>query len=619
MANEALRTVFAELGINLDEAALATAEKKLSVVTKAVREFPTLRGRVDLDAVEKGTRDLQDRLSAVRVGFEQSFGQKIQGHLSRVAPGFDRIATALGLDSAKAVEFGRVFTRVSLGVVAGLAAMAVGAFAFANAFEADAAALRQTSRAAHVTTTDLQQLTAAGELAGVTADTMRGALAGLADGLQQAARGTGGPISAFHRLGVRVRDARGQVRDTSAVMDDLARALPRVQSPMRRLALAQEIFGSSARDMLAVLHTGEGGLAAYRRELEALGGGQTEEAIEASRRFGQAQVRLRYAFEGVRSNIMVAVAPAVTWVTEKVARLEGFVARVTRRSDLFRVGLVALGAAGVTAGGALLVAWAPVLVPLAGAALLVAGLALGFDDLSVFIRGGDSALGAFLDRMGGMGTAESASRGLRDSWEGVRQAIRDSGGALGEVRAGYASLEAELRPILTRIADFHLEVFRTAFGGVETSFDEVWSRIRAKALEMFDAVTRRASALARAMGLDGIARRIGAAMDDARERERSTASGRLSGLARDVSSPLAIPGLLAEWRNLLTSRPVARVPAAAANAGRGAGRTVTRTTTNHNQIHIHGPDPRAVVDELERRQRAQRDADHPLGPEEDGA
>ena len=418
--SEALRSVFAEFGITLDDTQLAGVVKKVDGAAAKVRAFPTLHGRVDLDAVEKGTKDLRDRVDAVKVGFERALGQKLQAQLSRAVPGFDKLAARLGLSGDKAAEFGRIFTRISLGVVAGLAAMTAGALAFAHAFEGDAAALRQGARDAGVTTTQFQELTFAGERAGISADTMRGALAGLNDGLSQAARGVGGPISAFHRLGVRVRDAYGQVRSTSDVMDDLARVLPRVQNPMRRLALAQEIFGSSARDMLQVLHEGAGGLKDYRAELEALGGGVTAEASEASRRFGAAQVRLRYAFDGVRSSIMVSLAPAVTWLTERIARVTGFLARVTRNSDLFRVALTALGVAGAAAALPLILAWAPVIAPFLAAGLAVVALGLAFDDLSVFIRGGDSVLGDFLDTAGGIGTAASASRGLRDAWAGSR-------------------------------------------------------------------------------------------------------------------------------------------------------------------------------------------------------
>ena len=96
---------------------------------------------------------------------------------------------------------------------------------------------------------------------------------------------------------------------------------------MRQLALAQEFWGSSARDMLQVVNAGPAALAAWRAEFESLVG-ITPEATEASRQFGQAQMRLRYAFDGVRSSAMVALAPAVTWVTEKFARLMGFLAHI---------------------------------------------------------------------------------------------------------------------------------------------------------------------------------------------------------------------------------------------------------------------------------------------------
>ena len=612
--SEALRSVFAEFGITLDDTQLAGVVKKVDGAAAKVRAFPTLHGRVDLDAVEKGTKDLRDRVDAVKVGFERALGQKLQAQLSRAVPGFDKLAARLGLSGDKAAEFGRIFTRISLGVVAGLAAMTAGALAFAHAFEGDAAALRQGARDAGVTTTQFQELTFAGERAGISADTMRGALAGLNDGLSQAARGVGGPISAFHRLGVRVRDAYGQVRSTSDVMDDLARVLPRVQNPMRRLALAQEIFGSSARDMLQVLHEGAGGLKDYRAELEALGGGVTAEASEASRRFGAAQVRLRYAFDGVRSSIMVSLAPAVTWLTERIARVTGFLARVTRNSDLFRVALTALGVAGAAAALPLILAWAPVIAPFLAAGLAVVALGLAFDDLSVFIRGGDSVLGDFLDTAGGIGTAASASRGLRDAWDGVKAALGDVPRAVDEaVTAHNAGVS-----IMARMAR---EVLGPAWASVAQTFGAALAPIREEVSRFFEGVVQRIARLADSVGLTGLARRVRAALTSNEEApgdvRRGTAAGRLGLLAQDVTGVAALPALVGEWRNILASRPRAAVPVPApTRAGRaGANVTNSRTTTNH--ITVNGAqDPRAVADEIERRSREQRDASHPLDAED---
>lgn len=612
--SEALRSVFAEFGITLDDTQLAGVVKKVDGAAAKVRAFPTLHGRVDLDAVEKGTKDLRDQVDAVKVGFERAMGQKLQAQLSRAVPGFDKLAARLGLNGDKAAEFGRIFTRISLGVVAGLAAMTAGALAFAHAFEGDAAALRQGARDAGVTTTQLQELTFAGERAGISADTMRGALAGLNDGLAQAARGVGGPISAFHRLGVRVRDAHGQVRSTSDVMDDLARVLPRVQNPMRRLALAQEIFGSSARDMLQVLHEGAGGLKDYRAELEALGGGVTAEASEASRRFGAAQVRLRYAFDGVRSSIMVSLAPAVTWLTERVARVTGFLARVTRNSDLFRVALAALGVAGAAAALPLILAWAPVIAPFLAAGLAVVALGLAFDDLSVFIRGGDSVLGDFLDTAGGIGTAASASRGLRDAWDGVKAALGDVPRAVDEAVTAHNTGVS----IMARMAR---EVLGPAWASVAQTFGAALAPIREEVSRFFEGVVQRIARLADSVGLTGLARRVRAALTTNEEAPgdvwRGTAVGRLGLLARDLTDVTALPALVGEWRNILTSRPRAAVPVPApTRAGRaGANVTNNRTTTNH--ITVNGAqDPRAVADEIERRSREQRDASHPLDAED---
>lgn len=423
MAGEALRSVFAEFGVTLDDKQLSDVQKKIDGAAKKVRTFPSLRGAVDLDAVDKGTKHLTDRLTALRTGFDRARGEKLHAQLTKLSPRFAALSRQAGLGSDHMAEFGRVVARVSGVVVASLTASAAAAFLFGRAFTADAMALRETSRAARVSTTEMQSFTLAGERAGVSAEATTAALNTLAEGLRAIESRTGGPVGALWRLGVRSRDTSGRVRATGEVLADLADRFDKVTRPAVRLRLATELFGSSARQMLEVLRGGRGTLASAREELAALGGGILPEATEEARKFSVAQTRMRLAADSVRSVFAVGLLPALTWVTEKVARVTGWFARMARGSRVVEVALSALGIVGAAAGVAVLVAWAPVLVPLLKVVGIVSALVLIFDDLITFIEGGDSATGRLIDSLFGVGTATQYVHELREEWEAVVGAV----------------------------------------------------------------------------------------------------------------------------------------------------------------------------------------------------
>jgi len=415
--------VFAEFGVTLDDKQLSDVQKKIDGAAKKVRTFPSLRGDVDLDAVDKGTKHLTDRLTALRTGFDRARGEKLHAQLTKLSPRFAALSQQAGLGSDHMAEFGRVVARVSGVVVASLTASAAAAFLFGRAFTADAMALRETSRAARVSTTEMQSFTLAGERAGVSAEATTAALNTLAEGLRAIESRTGGPVGALWRLGVRSRDTSGRVRATGEVLADLADRFDKVTRPAVRLRLATELFGSSARQMLEVLRGGRGTLASAREELAALGGGILPEATDEARKFSVAQTRMRLAADSVRSVFAVGLLPALTWVTEKVARVTGWFARMARGSRVVEVALSALGIVGAAAGVAVLVAWAPVLVPLLKVVGIVSALVLIFDDLITFIEGGDSATGRLIDSLFGVGTATQYVHELREEWEAVVGAV----------------------------------------------------------------------------------------------------------------------------------------------------------------------------------------------------
>jgi hypothetical protein len=464
MAGEALRSVFADFGFNIDASALEALNDKVDsaasdagALAEAVREASvivddayareakaaeesaaktaaaskTMVGaaqqmasqrwgvKVDTAEIEAGSKRVDEAFKAMRLAAETALGQRLFDRVSKLSPAFAGLAQRLNVGAGEMAAFGRIAVGATLGVVAAIGGGTVAALAFARAFEADAAALRDASDAARVTTTQYQALGLAGARAGVSASVTTGALNTLAAGLRAIESRSGGPTGALWRLGVRARDTAGRVRDTQDVMEDLADRFERVQNPIHRARLAQQLFGAEGRRMLDVLRGGSVALRAARQDLADLGGGMLPEATEASRRFGLAQNRMGIALNSLRSVLAVAVLPILTTFVNGLANVGGWVSRMVRGSNLLQVALGALGVAAAAAALMIIAAWAPIVAPFLAVGLAVGALLLIVDDLVTAFQGGESEAAKLVDTLFGVGTAAQAIEDYKAAWEAV--------------------------------------------------------------------------------------------------------------------------------------------------------------------------------------------------------
>lgn len=481
--SEALRSVFADLGFNVDLATLEKADKSLKdyisranaadkasakagaaakaamtaeerlakIRSSAAEARATHEAKVAFDASDEGKKHaawqqtIDDEAAAKAKADELSKSLSTYGgivdHVStrahtafgeKLAARFPRIGAAAKRAGVDAEGMGKVIVGASAAAVGAMALATRAAFAFATAFAADAEALRDTARESRVTTTQLQELDHAAAQGGVGVERMRAGVATFGQSLRAAERWGNGTTGMLRRLGIQTRDAGGHIRPTGDLLDEVAVAMEHIESPTRRARVAVQLFGESGRRMLDVLHTGPGGIAALRAELAELGGGVTPEAVEASREFTQATEKLSRAQDSLRSVLAVALLPALSWVTQKGAELAGLFARLTNGTHVVQIALAALGVVGAAAAAALIIAWAPVAAPYIAAAAAAAALVVILDDVITFVEGGDSALGRMIDSLFGVGTATEYVHELKEEWEAVQNAISGAIGAVAE-------------------------------------------------------------------------------------------------------------------------------------------------------------------------------------------
>lgn len=405
----------------------ADAAKKAADAAKKAADESKKADKAAEDAAKKAAKAQEDRAKKIEADAEKlkSFGgvvdvvsEKLSGKLgAQLITSNKRVAELAQRFGLSAQAVGNVATALTVASAAAAAFAAHMAFAFGTEFAAGAEALRDTARESRVTTSELQGLDHAAEQAGVGVERMRSGLHAFGEALRQGERWGNGTTWALRRLGIQARDSNGHIRPTVDLMDEVAVALERVESPYRRARVAQQLFGESGRRMLDVLHSGPGGVRALRDELEELGGGVTPEAVEASRAFTQAQERQGRAMDSLRSVLATSLLPALTWWLNLTARAEGLLARLTRGTHVTELALGGLGVVGVAVAGNLLAAWWPVLAPFVATAAKVALLVAIFDDLITFVEGGDSAIGRFIDTTFGVGTSAELVKELRDDWE----------------------------------------------------------------------------------------------------------------------------------------------------------------------------------------------------------
>lgn len=188
----------------------------------------------------------------------------------------------IGVDTDLARELDRIeltVKRKSKGIKRALGAIGAG-FAAASAAAAGlglvvrnglraADALQDNADAAAVAVERYQSLRFAAEQAGVTTTQFDDGMRRLNRRLGLFAQTGGGPAaSALDRLGISVRNARGEVRATEDIFDDIIAALGRFTSRAEVAAVASELFGDDAGPKLALL-VGQGTAAIAELEQKA--------------------------------------------------------------------------------------------------------------------------------------------------------------------------------------------------------------------------------------------------------------------------------------------------------------------------------------------------------------
>lgn len=140
------------------------------------------------------------------------------------------------------------------------------------------------------------------------------ALADVANGVDEA-------DDAYQLLGVSTRDASGNMRSTEDVLLDTLDALANMEDETQRNALAQDLFGKSAKELAPLLNAGGDGIRAMMQEAEDYGMVLSDDAVKASAGFQDALSKLDGTMKGLKNRFISEMLPGLTDITSGFADL----------------------------------------------------------------------------------------------------------------------------------------------------------------------------------------------------------------------------------------------------------------------------------------------------------
>ena len=268
-----------------------------SVVNKTERELKNYRET--LQGAENGTIDLEN--ASLRGGKAiQKFGNdskeaenKLEG-LNNISKGIGKAFLALG-------------TAV-VGAGTALAASSASAASYADN-------ILTMSTVTGVSTDDLQAFNYAAELVDVSLETLTKSMAKNIKSMSTAADGSKTTSEAYEKLGVKITDANGNLRDGETVYWEAIDALGKMSNETERDAVAMELFGKSAQELNPLIEAGADKMQQLTKEAREVGAVMSEEALGSLGAFDDSMQRLKGSAGAAKNALGTVLLP----VLQKVA------------------------------------------------------------------------------------------------------------------------------------------------------------------------------------------------------------------------------------------------------------------------------------------------------------
>ena len=163
------------------------------------------------------------------------------------------------------------------------------------------------------------------ELSGSSIEELREGYNQMSGQISQAVNGTKESQKAFQRLGVNLKDTKGNLRSTGDIFEDVVVSLQNMDNATERTALAYKLFGESVSKLNPLLNNNANFLREVVRTQNALGSQMSDNLVAQSAKFQDAITTLGQAWQGFTNVLGETFIPIiqkiVVWITVAIAKI----------------------------------------------------------------------------------------------------------------------------------------------------------------------------------------------------------------------------------------------------------------------------------------------------------
>lgn len=169
---------------------------------------------------------------------------------------------------------------------------------------------------------------------GSSLEQAQGDLSQLQEKMRDAAQGTGEGAELFGELGLSVKDATGQLKDTGTMLQEVTTALANMSDKSERNAVASALLGGTGEKLIPILNEGSDALGRYAQEAHEAGAVLDEQTVAALNRTADAMAKLDATTDAAKNQISGEFAPYLTEALEDVTDLVRNLGRAAKDSGI---------------------------------------------------------------------------------------------------------------------------------------------------------------------------------------------------------------------------------------------------------------------------------------------
>lgn len=445
-----VRDAAREAGKAVSDAA-ATGSADIGVLGSSARNI----GRDISNAAERSSGDIARLGSSAR-----NTGGELEDAGKRGGRGLDDLGSS-AREAGKELEDAGNRGALSFERLKGVAAQALAVIGGVSILKSSIAqyyeqaqAIEKTSDALGMSIEDWQAWQRTAAAAGVDAEELSTRFMDLGDWMQDLILHDSGPLKdATKDLGVSFTDAKGKAVSFEEGLLRLSDATSKIDRQKATSILTQIGFDEKTIPLILKGRKGIEDLLKVQKA-QAI---YSKQDIENAKKQREAQQRLNDAWEAISALFASTVSPAITFLTNLLGDLLGWVKENKQFVIVFFTALAGvittLILPALTAMAT--AAWAAI-APFTPLIAAIGAIALVVDDLITYIQGGESAFGDFWKMFG---TGDEIGARFKALWEGIKSILESVGAAL------------------KAVAKFFILIFSLTGQGVVKAVEGIWKGV----------------------------------------------------------------------------------------------------------------------------------------------